>query len=583
MAVSISLAITQNSQSITNNTSSVTVAVTAKWTYGSWNNTGNATGSITIDGTKYNFTGVTFNAGRKTTGSQVIMTKTATVKHNTDGTKTLSCSAVLVSGVSSGTVTCSGSKKLTTIPRATTPTLSSTSVFMESQVTIGLDRANSSFTHDLAYSFAGGSYVTFKPGAGTSYTWTLPDLASKIPKATSGTLTIRCITKNGSTTIGTKTVTMTAKVPTTAAYMPTISVVSHAEATAGLAAQFGAYVQKKSKVKATITAAGAKGSTISAYSTTFQGLTYTGSSWTSGVLASSGSLNMVTTVTDSRGRKATKTTTVSGILPYAAPAINTLQVYRINDSGAATTEGTKIAVRYKYGVASLDSKNTASLVVEYKRSTEDDTAWAELFTNAALSTDTTATPSDVTFSVDYQYDIRATLTDWFGGKGDTYNTVLPSGAVILDIAANGKGLAIGKTSEYGGFESGWKARLWAEGANVLWQGSAAMAASDVVTLSEPVSMQSYGIVLGFSAYTDGKVQDYDFAYHFVPKHHVTKFPGKGVSIFLTNSTLNVLGNKYLYISDDQITGHANNWTSGTTANGLIFKNNYYMLRCVIGV
>ena len=156
MAVSISLAITQNSQSITNNTSSVTVAVTAKWTYGSWNNTGNATGSITIDGTKYNFTGVTFNAGRKTTGSQVIMTKTATVKHNTDGTKTLSCSAVLVSGVSSGTVTCSGSKKLTTIPRATTPTLSSTSVFMESQVTIGLDRANSSFTHDLAYSFAGG-------------------------------------------------------------------------------------------------------------------------------------------------------------------------------------------------------------------------------------------------------------------------------------------------------------------------------------------------------------------------------------------------------------------------------------------
>ena len=34
MAVSISLAITQNSQNVANNTSNVTVSVTAKWTYG---------------------------------------------------------------------------------------------------------------------------------------------------------------------------------------------------------------------------------------------------------------------------------------------------------------------------------------------------------------------------------------------------------------------------------------------------------------------------------------------------------------------------------------------------------------------
>lgn len=582
MAVSISLAITQNSQSITNNTSNVTVAVTAKWTYGSWNVTGECTGSITIDGAKYSFSGIKFNAGRKTTGSQVIMTKTVNVSHTADGSKTLNCSASFVTGVSSGTVSCSGSKTLTTIPRATTPKLSSNSVFMESTVTITLDRASSSFTHDLAYSFAGGPYVTIKNGAGTSYTWTLPDLASFIPNATSGTLTLRCITKSGSTNIGTKTITMTAKVPTTAAYMPSISAVSHTEATSGLAAQFGAYVQKKSKVKVTITAAGAKGSTIKTYSTTFQGTTYLTASWTSGVLTSSGSLSMKTTVTDSRGRTATKTTTISGILPYTTPAINTLQVYRVNDSGAATTEGTKIAVRYKYGVAELNNKNTASLVVQYKRSTADDTAWASLFTATDLSADTTAKPSGVTFSVDYQYDIRATLTDWFGGK-DTYTAVLPSGAVILDIAADGKGLAIGKTSEHAGFESGWKARFWAEGANVLWSGAAAMAAGDSINLKEPVSMQSYGIVLVFSAFVNNVVQDYDFVSHFVPKHQIAKHPGSGACFFLANSNLNTVGHKYLYLHDDTITGNANNWTSGTAGSGITYKNTYYVLRYVIGV
>ena len=61
MAVSIDLSITQNSQSIDNNTSNVTVKATVSWTYGSWNATGQCYGSITIDGTKYSWSGLKFN------------------------------------------------------------------------------------------------------------------------------------------------------------------------------------------------------------------------------------------------------------------------------------------------------------------------------------------------------------------------------------------------------------------------------------------------------------------------------------------------------------------------------------------
>jgi hypothetical protein len=286
--------------------------------------------------------------------------------------------------------------------------------------------------------------VSIATGVGTSYSWTTPDLASKIPSATSGTVTIRCITKNGSTTIGTKTVTMTLKVP--ASVVPTISSVATVEATSGLAAQFGAFIKSKSKIKTTITAAGAKGSTIKTYSTTFNGKTYTGASWTSSAVTASGSLNLVTTVTDSRGRTAKKTTTIN-VLNYSKPVINELQVYRVNAEGVADQDGIYIAVRYKYSVTSLNSKNTASMVIEYKRSTE--TAWAQLLTGSTLSADTTALPTSPTFSTDYQYDVRLSLSDYFG-SAVPYTAALQSGAVILDIGAAGDCMGIGETAQFPG-------------------------------------------------------------------------------------------------------------------------------------
>lgn len=463
MAVSISISIAQNSQSIANNTSNVTVSVTAKWTYGSYNSTGQCTGSITIDGTKYDFTGLVFNKGQTTSGSEVIMTKTVNVAHNADGTKTLSCSASFVTGVSSGTVTASASKTLTTIARASTPTVSSSSVDMGSDVIIAMDRASSSFTHNLAYSFAGGYYTSIATGVGESYKWTTPDLASSIPSATSGTVTIRCVTKNGDTTVGIKTVTMTLKVP--ASVVPTISNVTTAEVTSGLAAQFGAFVKGKSKIKATLTAAGAKGSTVKSYSTTFNGKTYAGSSWISDLVTASGSLNLVTTVTDSRGRTAKKTTTIT-VLDYAPPEIYAMQVYRVNAEGGADQDGVYIAVRYKYAVTSLGSKNTTSMIVQYKQSTA--TEWSTLLTGTALSADTTALPTSPTFSTDYQYDVRLTVVDWFDAAAN-YTVQLPSGAVILDIRSDGMGLGFGKTAEREGVDFGWSPKGAVLG---LWEATA---------------------------------------------------------------------------------------------------------------
>lgn len=440
------------SQNVANNTTVVgwNMQLVAG-TSGKISSTASKDWSVTVNGTKYSGTN-TVGIGNNAT--KTLASGTTSVAHNSDGTKSFNYSfsqefAITFSGASIGTKSGSGSGTLTTIPRATTPTLSASSVNMGSSVTINTPRASSGFTHDLAYSFAGSGWVAIDTGVGTSKTWTVPDLATRIPNATSGTMTIRCITKNGSTSIGTKTVLLTVKVPTSV--VPTISAVALAEATSGLAAQFGAYIQNKSTVKATITAAGAKGSTIKSYSTTFLGKTYTGSSWTSGLLTKSGSLSMVTKVTDSRGRTASKTTTLT-VLAYTKPQVTEFVVRRVNEDGLMDSNGTRASFSYAYTVAPLGNKNTAAMTITYKRSTE--TTWSSSILNGSSLNGSGVVLSTVNFPNDYQYDLRIQVKDWFGATS-TYTAVLPSGAVIFDIRADGLGIAFGKTSELEGVEFGW--------------------------------------------------------------------------------------------------------------------------------
>ena len=398
--------------------------------------------SVTVNGSTYtgtNTVGIANNATKTLASGQT------TITHNADGSKTFSYSfsqefGINFGGTAVGTKSGSGTGTLNTIPRATTPTLHAYSIDMGGTVTIYTSRASAAFTHDLAYSFAGSGFVTFATGVESYYYWAVPlGLADSIPNATSGTVTIRCTTKNGGTTVGTATVLLTAKVP--ASVVPTINSVSLTEADSSIAAQFGAFIQTKSRAVASITATGARGSTIKSYSTTLQGKTYTGASWTSDVLNRSGSVDVVTTVTDSRGRTAEKTTTIS-VLAYSPPQIGRFQVGRYTSLKEPDPNGTYARVSYAYSVPTLNGGNTAAARVEHKRSTA--TSWSTLFSVSDLSADTVVWPTGTTFSTDYQFDLRITVTDWFGASA-SYETFLPSGAVIMDIKADGKGVAFFQT------------------------------------------------------------------------------------------------------------------------------------------
>lgn len=434
------------SQSVANNTSSVTAKVQLVSTGSSYtiNSSASKSGSLTINGTKYTFT---FTASLSGNQVKTIYTKTVTVAHSSDGSKTCSFSAtaginVTLSGTYYGNVTASGSGTFDTIPRASTISSVTSSVAINgtNEVTVSISRKASSFTHTVVFSF--GSYSKTTTGVGTSTSYAIPtSWINAIPNATSGTAKVTVTTYSGSTKIG-SAVSKNFTVTVPSGVVPTISSVTIAEAVAGLAAQFGAYVQSKSKLAVTITAAGVYSSTIKSYKTTIQGANFTARSFTSGVLSKSGTSTITITVTDSRGRTASTTRSLA-VVAYAAPKITSFQASRCLADGTENYDGTYAAAAINFSIASVGNKNTASYTLEYKPSSGS--TWTTLTSGAVYALNSRIISASGVFSQDSSFDLRLTVKDYFATIQST--TQIPTAFTLIDYNASGHGIAFGKVSE----------------------------------------------------------------------------------------------------------------------------------------
>ena len=434
-----------DSQSVANNTSSVTAKVQLVSTGASYtiNSSAAKSGSLTINGTKYTFT---FSAALSGNQTKTIFTKTVTVAHASDGAKTCAFSAtaginVTLSGTYYGNVTASGSGTFDTIARASTisSVTESVSINGTNACAVSISRKSSAFTHTVVWKL--GSYSKTTTGAGTSASYAVPlSWINAMPAATTGTGTVTVTTYNGSTKIG-STVSKSFKVTVPATVVPTISAVSLSEAVSGLNAQFGAYVQNKSKLAVSVTAAGVYSSTIKSYKTTIDGANYTSKSFTSGVLKNSGSRTITITVTDSRGRTASTTRTVN-VTAYAAPKITLFTAHRVNEAGEDDYNGTSVKCLYAWAVSPIGDKNANAYVFERKLKTAAE--WEAIASGNAYSFNGNRVFTQ-TFSTESSYDLRLSLTDYFGTV--QASAEIPTAFTLIDFNASGKGIAFGKVSE----------------------------------------------------------------------------------------------------------------------------------------
>ena len=335
---------------------------------------------------------------------------------------------------------------------ASKPTLNKYSLAMGTAVTIYTNRQSSIATHTVRYSFFSESGL-IAVGVEDECAWTPPiSLAAQIPNATSGWGTILCDTYVNGNLVSTNTCAFQLTVPVSVT--PSISSVSIAEATAGIADRFGGYVRTRSKLSVSITATGAQGSSISAYRTSIDSVTYSGSSFTTNALNTAGNLTMTVTVTDSRGCTASTACTVT-VLDYSPPSLSQFTAERCNADGtAAQTDGTKVRISAKASGSSVGGKNTLACTVYYKLSNAE--AWISAVTLTPSDYVITATNRllSPTFDALSSYDIKIRVQDVFYYIEQTVS--IGTKQVMMDFYKDGSGIAFGKVAENAGkVEFGW--------------------------------------------------------------------------------------------------------------------------------
>lgn len=383
------------------------------------------------------------------------------VTHNADGTKTITVGYTLNMAdyyYTPGSMSGTGSFVCATIPRATTPTLSATSVNIGSAITISVSgRASSSFSHVLTYSIgtASGSIATLNTST-TSYSWTVPtSIANQMPNATSGTVTITCTTKSGTTTIGSKNVSFTAKVPNTSTFQPTISsfaVTENNATVSGLNLGASYLVQGKSNITISGTPSGKNGATIK--TTTYKVGSTTVSSPSNITITASGSLAIQMTVTDSRGYSTTSSATKTS-LAYAAPKVTAMNFYRSTSNGTQDGSGEYLHYVFTGAITSLNSKNANTWQLHYQQ--RGTSTWTSVASGTGYTLNVSGTSSSAILGVDNSYTVRLTLTDSFGSSVYTYT--VSTGYTTVDYRSTGKGIAFGKASEADAFECNMREEL----------------------------------------------------------------------------------------------------------------------------
>ena len=570
MAVSISMSIFQNSQSIENNTSNVTVEVYAHWTKGSYNaqtaqdGYPDARGTVTIDDVAYAFYSK-FNTGHTISGSERIFVKTLDIDHNNEGEKVLSCWASYATGVSSGTVSTSGSLALATIPRKSI--LKATDGVLGIEQILKVERKSSILTHTVAYQCNAESGILCEKSGTTEIAWIPPlSLAAHYPSATSVPIVFTVTTYHGDKEIGSSAVTVTYAVPESV--KPAVSL--EVSDLMGCFAKYGAYVQKKSRLRIAVAASANQGARITAYRIEADGKNYTNSTAITEPISGSGDLTVKATVTDTRGRTETASLTIP-VMAYMSPNISAVTVERTDERGNTDPSGAYLTVLFNAEVTALGKKNSAVYTIQYKKTNE---AHYSLHTASDYTGQHTVNNGVFTFAAETvsSYDILVTVSDDYesGSKACTGSSIKKT----WSMHKNGLGFAFGKIAEVANcLDMGWFIKM---NGNRITDLGTPTDSKDAVNkeYADGTFLPLAGGDIKQRAYIDFMVADSGITWQYDGEYYVMRpLPGVGLELLANNGNgfyapIRILPDGYLVLGNMDIgsTRKLSLWEDGEGGN-----------------
>lgn len=417
--------VTENSYSVANNTSNVTVKVQAWRTNSGYETYGTGTCYCTIDGTTYN---QSISSSQKITYNSYtqLFSKSLTINHNPDGTKALYVSSY-ISHSRFDSTSQGFTVNLTNIPRSAT--ITNAPNFNDTQnptITYSNTAGNSVSSLQACISLTGSNDdISYRniPINGTSYIFNLTNAERNVLRqatTTSNTRTVYFYIKtviNGSTFYTNKAVTFSivnANPTFNVAYLDTNST------TTTITGNNQQIIQNNSILRINITNATAlKYATLSSASININGAITTQSLSGSSLTFNVGTINVAqnltvpVTVTDSRGNKTTINLTIQ-VLEWSLPsAIITMT----RESNFYTQTNLNVNANY----SSLNNKNTITIKYQIKKTTDS--------TYGSLITIQDNVQTQFNADNQYSWNIRVILTDKIGST--TYNLLLYKGIPLM--------------------------------------------------------------------------------------------------------------------------------------------------------
>ena len=289
--------------------------------------------------------------------------------------------------------------------------------------------------------FTLGSYS----GSATSTTKTLEYAipiawCNAVPNAVTAQANVTCQVLYGGQVYSSFTVKLTVSVPSSV--VPTLTSITLADKTdTPVPSAWSMFIQHKSGVRVSaITTAGAYSSTIKTIKlqvgTQSVSQSYSASSLpVIDPVTQSGALTCTVTVTDSRGRTASKTATVT-FVPYAAPKFTACVSERCLANGTVDNDGTYFKSTTAVSFSTCNGKNSITMTVKYKK------------TDAVIyGSNTTIEPGVNTcgnndLDTEFSYDVMYEVTDQFCTV--SFTDYISTATYLMHFLHGGKGVAFGQ-------------------------------------------------------------------------------------------------------------------------------------------
>lgn len=438
------MSVTQNSQNILLNTSNITLKFYLKRNDGYASSAYNlVTSENSVKLVVGNSEKVNQNISIDTRNSALVTLASwnGDVAHNYDGSLTLELNGQFTMGnttLSGGSV--SGSFNLTTIPRASTATFSSSTVSPGAVLTVNISSASDSFTHRLTWSLGNKSNsVNLGVGVKTTYMEVPTDWISEITESARGALSVTLTTYKNSVAVGSKLYSVGLIIPSTDEYKPVFDIDIERIDNA-VPAEWNEYVKGFTQIKINAGNLGFK------YGATFAAATVTVGSVSKRTLPAtfdlpiSGTVKITLAVRDSRGLLTVKTTTID-VCDYNPPSVDIKSIARCTEEGVTDVSGTYLRMEYLAGYSDINGKNSYEVKVKYKAAT------VEGYSDSITLTDNPAVFGNGDIAEHSSYTVIVTVTDALSKEGVEILRSVTSAQIPFNIRRGGTGAAFGKFAE----------------------------------------------------------------------------------------------------------------------------------------